>query len=137
MSVLTPPMPIGLPLPVYRIPVAQYHEMIEKGIIKDGDRIELVEGILVAKMTKPNPHIFATQALGERLMRMLPPEPWSLNNQEPVTTSDSEPEPDQSIIRGDRRQFADHKPGPKDIGLLVEVSDSSLAFDRGAKRRVY
>jgi Uma2 family endonuclease len=54
-----------------------------------------------------------------------------------VTTRDSEPEPDVSVVRGRRRDYADRHPGPEDVALLVEVADTSLERDRGWKKRIY
>lgn len=54
-----------------------------------------------------------------------------------MTTSDSEPEPDLGIIRGDIRNCVDHHPGPADSALIVEIADSSLRRDRGRKKRIY
>lgn len=50
---------------------------------------------------------------------------------------DSEPEPDITVVRGDRRDYADRHPGPEDIALIVEVSDSTLNRDQTAKKKVY
>ncbi|MFO0844226.1 MAG: Uma2 family endonuclease [Gemmataceae bacterium] len=124
--------------PLYRITVEQYHEMLRAGILKDGDPVELIEGVLVQKMGKKPPHRFATQTLGDLLARLLPVG-WFADNQEPVTTSDSEPEPDLAIFRGDRRSFAqqDRHPGPEDTAIVIEVSYTTLAYDSGAKKRVY
>jgi Uma2 family endonuclease len=55
----------------------------------------------------------------------------------PVTLPDSEPEPDVSVARGDDSLYATRHPGPADLGLVVEVPDSSLAFDRDDKARIY
>jgi Uma2 family endonuclease len=60
-----------------------------------------------------------------------------VDSQEPVTTVDSEPEPDVAVIRGLREKYVDRHPGPEDIGLLVEVADTSLERDRGWKKRIY
>ena len=49
------------------------------------------------------------------------------------------PEPDIVVVRGDRRQYLvqDRKPGPADTEFLIEVSDSSLMFDRTTKLGIY
>ena len=60
-----------------------------------------------------------------------------MDTQEPVTTMDSEPEPDVSVIRGVRGDYVDRHPGPEAVGLLVEVADTSLPPDRGWKKRIY
>ncbi|WP_076344624.1 Uma2 family endonuclease [Paludisphaera borealis] len=51
--------------------------------------------------------------------------------------SRSEPEPDLSIVRGDIDDYTDRHPAPADVGLIVEIADSSLARDRGEKRDLY
>ncbi len=147
MSVISPPSPQALPggsgatLPadaIYRLSVEQYHAMIREGILKDGDPVELVEGILVRKMTKHPPHRFATQALHELLIHLVPPG-WFVDAQEPVTLDDGEPEPDVAVIRGNRRQYLeqDRHQGPAETALAVEVADSSLGFDQTHKARSY
>ena len=139
---LTPPVaspapPQAVPAePIYRLTVAQYHDMIRHGILDEDDPIELLEGWLVPKMPKNPAHSAITQLLGKVLARRLPPD-WHIRIQEPVTLEDSEPEPDIAVVRGDDRVFLDHHPGPADIGLLVEVADSSIIRDRGSKKRVY
>ena len=49
----------------------------------------------------------------------------------------SEPEPDLSVVRGGIRDYPDGKPLPSNVALLVEVSDSSYAFDTGTKLGIY
>lgn len=126
------------PLPLYRFTVAQYHDLIRLGVLHSGDPVELLEGVLVYKMTKSPPHRFATQVLRDLLTDMLPPG-WFVDDQEPVTTSDSEPEPDLMIVRGDRRQYLqqDRHPSPDETPIVIEVADSSLPTDRSLKGRLY
>jgi Uma2 family endonuclease len=110
--------------------------MVQSGILTDDDPVELLEGWLVTKMPKNPPHRLATQLLREALAQLVPAG-WYVDAQEPITTADSEPEPDVVIVRGDRRQYRDHHPGPADVALVVEVSDSTLQRDRTTKQRLY
>src|SRR5215212_6010614 len=73
------------------------------------------------------------------LLTPLMPAGWFVDSQAPLPTAESVPEPDVLVIRGDRRQYMaeGRHPGPGDMGLVVEVSDSSVSTDRGTKRRVY
>lgn len=126
--------------------VDQYHGMLEKGILRDGDPIELVEGLLVRKnraatgedeMTHGTRHALVLKRL-VRLERILDPFGCHLLVQLPVTLSRvNEPEPDLAIVKGSLEAFADRHPGPEEILVLIEVADSSLGYDRGAKLRVY
>lgn len=144
MSVLAPPAPLAssrsrfkIPtLPIYRLSVKQYHRMIETGILTEDDPVELLRGLLVEKMSKNPPHTTATGLVRDALAEIIPPG-WFVNAQEPITLSSSEPEPDVSIIRGDRRAFRGSHPAPIDLGLLVEVSESTLDRDRGEKSEAY
>jgi Putative restriction endonuclease len=60
---------------------------------------------------------------------------WMLRVQNPITTADSEPEPDLAIVRVGR--YDQQHPGAADIAVVVEISDSSLARDRSTKQRIY
>src|SRR5688572_11024913 len=86
--------------PLFRITVQQYHEMIDKGILGPDDQIELLEGLLARKMPTNPPHIHVKTLILRWLFRMLPPT-YFPHVQEPVTTFDSEPEPDISVLRGE------------------------------------
>jgi Uma2 family endonuclease len=57
--------------------------------------------------------------------------------QSAVTTLESEPEPDVVVVRGGARDFVKRHPGPEQIGLVVEVADTSLTHDRTVKGRIY
>jgi Uma2 family endonuclease len=131
------PQSLAIPdYPIWRLSVEQYHEMINAGILTEADLVELLEGWLVTKMVKKPQHSLATQLLNDMLTPLLP-SGWFVNVQEPITTADSEPEPDISIVRGSRRDYTDHHPYPKDVALVVEVSDATLQRDRSIKLRVY
>jgi Uma2 family endonuclease len=57
--------------------------------------------------------------------------------QDPITLEIGEPEPDVAIVRGNFRDYRRRHPGGADIGLLIEVADASLQFDRVQKRLEY
>jgi Uma2 family endonuclease len=129
--------PLAVPTdPVWRLSVDQYHTMIDTGVLTDDDPVELLKGWLITKMPKKPPHRLSTQLTREALAVLLPPG-WYVDAQEPITTKDSEPEPDVVVVRGDRRHYADRHPGPEDIVLVVEVSDATLKRDQGLKKQLY
>lgn len=124
------------PFQLWRITVERYHEMIEAGILTENDRLELLEGFLIEKMTIKPSHTFVTEILREILGRIIP-DNFFVNNQQPITTSDSEPEPDVVVIQGQRRDFLENHPSAEDVALLIEVSDTTLYQDQTWKKRIY
>ncbi len=137
MSSTIAPFPPQPPAePIKRFSVDQYHAIINAGVFDDDDSIELLEGWLVEKMPKKPPHSVATGLVSDAMGPLLP-SGWHLICQEPITTADSEPEPDIAAVRGKRRDYNDTHPQPKDVGLIVEVADATLARDRGVKKTIY
>lgn len=121
---------------IWRISVEQYHHMIRTGILTSDDPVELLEGWLVFKMPKNPPHRVVTYLL-RRLLERLLPEGWYVDSQEPITTIDSEPEPDIAVVRGTALEYFDRHPGPQEVALVIEVADATLARDRLIKKRIY
>ena len=120
--------------------LAEYHRMIENGVLTDGEPYELLEGNLVLKLSRGNAHDSALQALADQFYRVVfaGPAGWGVRGQSAVTLPPgSEPEPDLAVVRGNAAAFRDHHPEPSEIGLLVEVADSSLLDDRHDKGRIY
>jgi len=136
LSTTAPDNQVPDDLVIYRLSVAQYHTMATAGILKDGDPVELLEGLLVQKMTKNPPHTVATQLIQEALRTILPVG-WRVPSQEPITLVASEPEPDLAVVRGGIRRYLDHHPGPEDLALVIEVADATIRRDRGSKKRIY
>lgn len=115
----------------------EYHKMIETGVLTSGEPYELLEGNLVHKMSRGTPHDAAILVLTKRFVRLVP-DGWEVRGQSAVTlTGGSEPEPDFALVRGDESTYRNRHPGPADIGLVVEVSDSSLRVDRHDKGSIY
>ena len=126
------------PPPVFRLTVEQYRDLFRKGVLAEDAPVELLAGMLVEKRGRNPPHRFATQTLADLLKAMMPPG-WFVDVREAATTDDSEPEPDVCVVRGSRRDFvaADRHPGPADVGILIEVADTSLDTDRLVKVPIY
>jgi Uma2 family endonuclease len=136
-TTLPPLPPILPPLPVRRFTVDEYHQMIQAGVLGDNDDVELLEGWIVPQMPKNPAHDAVVSIV---LVDVLPPRiprGWFCRGQSAITTVDSEPEPDISLVRGTTRDYLGRHPGPADMALVIEVADSSLARGRSHKARIY
>lgn len=112
----------------YRLSVPKYDEMARLGILTHRDRVELIDGVLVLKMTKNPPHQVAYDGLIDRIPRLLPPG-WFGRGDCPLRLATSVLEPDFQIVRGSRANYLDRHHRPEDVALVIEVSDSSYAED--------
>jgi Uma2 family endonuclease len=125
------PGPGWIPSSPYRLTLEQYERLVDEGILDTRDRVHLIGGILVAKMTQDDPHCTADDLTGAALQAVLPAG-WYIRPAKPIRLPDqnSKPEPDRAVVRGTIRDYTARTPGPADIGLVVEVSDSTLHDDR-------
>jgi Uma2 family endonuclease len=104
--------------------------MVKCGAFSDHDRFHLINGLLVEKITLHDPHATADELSGRALDRVIPLG-WHVRAGKPIRLPpDSKPEPDRSVVRGEVRDYRDNSPGAGDVGLVLEVSVSSLADDR-------
>lgn len=121
---------------LWRMSVGRYHRMIRAGILTDDDPVELLEGLLIAKVRKTPLHSVVTGLTREQLQR-LNLAAWHVDSHVPITTRDSEPEPDVAVIRGDIFAYAQRHPKASEAPLIIEIADASLSRDRGIKKRLY
>ena len=120
----------------HRFSIEQYHEIIDHGIFAEDEPIELIRGEIVRKMPIGTSHAFAVNMLTRLLSKRLP-ESAMLSIQNPVLLTDSEPEPDVAVLSFPTDAYASRRPVAEDVFLLIEVADTSLAFDRDVKGPVY
>src|SRR4051794_9838863 len=109
------------------VTVAEYHQMIDAGVFREGEHLELIHGLIVARSPQSGPHARIIQRLTGMLVRGLG-ETYDVRVQLPLTLEDSEPEPDFSIVRqGEGGCGSDH---PSTALLVIEVGRSTLRLDR-------
>lgn len=115
---------------------ADYERMVESGILGPDDRLELIEGEILTMSPQNSPHVTGVQLVSEGLREAFRGREVVVRVQAPLALGeDSEPEPDVAVVAGNPRDFrAAH---PRTALLVVEVSDTSLAFDRGRKKILY
>jgi Uma2 family endonuclease len=118
-----------------RIRVEEYHRMIEAGILGEDERVQLIDGMLVAMTPQGRAHAFVIQELTRILVRQLGDD-FRVLSQLPLTLAgDSEPEPDIAVVRA--REAASSTRHPGTALLVIEVAGESLRFDRQTKAAVY
>jgi Uma2 family endonuclease len=121
----------------HRLTVDEYHRMGQAGVFAPGARVELIEGEVIDLAPIGTRHASAVKKLNALLS-----EAASGNAivavQDPLRLSnDSEPEPDLMLLRPRADFYAQAHPGPADVLLLIEVSDSTATYDRTIKVDLY
>jgi Uma2 family endonuclease len=121
----------------YRLSVKQFLAMIDAGIFPRNAHVELLGGVLIQMMVKGNPHDNTLDTLADAVRRLVP-EGWVLREDKSLQLGPySRPEPDIAVVRGPRSQFYTRTPHAKETTFVVEVAESSYAYDRGVKWRAY
>lgn len=116
----------------------EYHRLIEIDFFGTDERVELIEGYL-HPMSPRRPRHAACLSRVQRLFYTCVGAACVIRSQDPITLPDanSEPEPDLVLARPRPDDYADRHPYPSEILLVVEIADSSLAFDRETKAVLY
>jgi Uma2 family endonuclease len=119
---------------IRRFTRVEYQQLIET-IFQPGERLELIDGLLILREPQYTPHATAIQLVQRTLQRAFG-DSWSVRSQLPIALDDmSEPEPDAAVVPGDPRDYRDAH--PERPVLIVEVAQSRLAFDRREKASLY
>jgi Uma2 family endonuclease len=120
-------------LRTHRFSREEYYQMEESGIFQD-KRVELIEGIIFDMAPQKSLHYQTIEKVAEVLMKAFGENHW-VRHQGPLRLpDDTEPEPDITVVIGRRENYHEH---PNAALLVVEISDSTLKFDRGKKARIY
>ncbi len=116
--------------------VDDYYKMAEAGVLREPHRTELINGEIIEMTPMGSRHavvsrvneVFISLFKGKALLR--PQLPLRLNDF-------NEPEPDIVLLRQQKDSYSAAHPGPSDVFLVMEISDSSLRYDRDVKLPVY
>lgn len=128
-------LPLTVPYQPMRMTVEQYHNLIDAGTFAENERFELLEGVIVEKMTKKPAHVLACGRCEALIARWLP-SGWHIRSQDPITLAGSEPEPDVAVVRGKLDDYGARHPNGDEVALIVEVAETSLVTDR-YKAQIY
>lgn len=123
------------PLQVWRIPRAKYECMVNAGAFGPEDRIELLDGFLIAREPQGSRHAVAVGLVRAALERAFG-QGYHIREEKPLALDAlSEPEPDLVVVRGRIRDYRDAHPSTP--VLIVEIADTSLTLDRLRKGSLY
>ena len=112
----------------------EFCHLDDLGFFAPDQRVELIQGEIIDMGSQGSPHYQATDRTMRVLMSIFEPGHW-VRNQGPLRLSNvSQPVPDIAVAVGTRDDYDDH---PTTAVLVVEVSDTSLSFDRNQKARMY
>jgi Uma2 family endonuclease len=121
----------------YRFSVDDYHSMVEAGVLKADQRVELIEGEVVEMSPIGKLHASCVNRLTALLTNRVRQQAI-VSVQNPVQTgSFSEPQPDVALLKYREDFYAARHPRPKDILLVIEVADSTIDYDREVKIPLY
>jgi len=117
---------------------AEYEEFAESTVLA-GQKLELVEGDLIDKMGKKRPHSNPLEKLNRWLLGVFGD---FVNREVPIDVAPednptSEPEPDLIVLNREYTEFESQNPGPDDLRLVIEISDSRLSYDLRTKADLY
>lgn len=115
--------------------VDEYHRMVDAGVFDSDDRLELLEGMVVAMAPQGIPHVKAITVLTRLAVYATEAAGLDVRAQHPLTLARSEPEPDLAITESRARWPRGRH--PETALLVVEVASESLRKDLGPKAAIY
>ncbi|MCI0636706.1 MAG: Uma2 family endonuclease, partial [Actinobacteria bacterium] len=126
---------MGVSPPARRWTRDEYYRMAETGILRPDDRVELIDGEILTK--SPQRSVDATAVLlSQEALHAAFGAGFDVRPQLPLALGEaSEPEPDLAVVPGVPRDYRESH--PTTALLVVEVAETSLAFDRGGKQALY
>jgi Uma2 family endonuclease len=121
-----------------RFTVDEYHRLADLGFLTETDRVELIWGEIIEMAAKGRPHATCCSNLLRELAVVIAGQA-ELRCQDPIVlpVSNSEPEPDLVIVRKKSDNYLSAHPHPSDVLLVIEISDSTLKYDREVKLSLY
>lgn len=116
----------------------EYHRAGNLGLFGPSEHLELVKGEILQKVSPRNtPHITGIRKTSIALERAFGAG-FDVRSQGPMALADgSEPEPDVLVVPGVPDDYGSEHPAASDARLVVEVSDTTLGYDRQTKAALY
>ena len=128
--------PKNLAPPRRRFTREEYHRLGELGILKPDERVELIKGEVMTMAPIGSTHASTVIILIQLLTGLFRGQAL-VSVQNPIGLSDSEPQPDVSLLKPRGDHYRGAHPAPDDVLLVIEVADTSLGYDMGTKAPLY
>ena len=113
----------------------RYYQMLDMGFFLER-RVELIEGEIIEMSAQKNLHAMGVDLTADALRAAFGPNHWVRVQMTLDLSSTSAPDPDVAVVPGSTRSYAGRS-NPTTAMLIVEVSETSLAYDRGRKASLY
>ena len=128
-----PPATGVVQLPLRRFTPAEFLALVEVGILASGDRVELLDGVIIEMAPIGDPHAGTVDVYTEMLPSGVD-QGTLLRVQGPLALDErSRLYPDLTLLRRRADYYRSRPPAPEDVLLLIEVADSSVDYDRNEK----
>ena len=125
------------PLQRRKLSVDEFHRIGDAGILGEDDRIELIEGEMIEMAPIGTRHLAKVNRLS-RMLALAAGEHAIVSTQNPILLPPrSEPQPDIALLKPSTDDYETRLPTAKDILLLVEIADVTIAYDRDVKIPLY
>ncbi len=115
--------------------VEEYHQLIAQGLL-DGKKVELLDGNIVSMPSESPLHSYTNRTSAQYLRQVLKHLALVIEGH-PITLSQSEPEPDLTIVLPPQERYKERHPYTDDIFWLVEIANSTQAYDLNEKKTIY
>lgn len=126
---------MAVPMSRHLLSVEEYQRAAEGGVFGEDNRLELIRGEIIEMAAIGDRHALCVMLLSDLLFDLRPKGIVSPQNPLRLPSQRSVPQPDVVLLR--RRDFRSRPPYPEDVLLLVEVSETSLIYDRDIKMPLY
>ena len=118
--------------------VDEYYQMAKTGILQPDEKVELIAGQIIRKMTPQGSFHAAAITRTNRLLNQPVQPRFLVRSQWPIQLDNrSEPEPDLALVKSDPFDYDDRHPKAEDVYLIIEIADSTLKTDLTLKKQVY
>jgi Uma2 family endonuclease len=129
---------MSVPLRRYHFNVAEFYRMADAGILTPDDHVELIEGEIIEMSPTGSRHAACVDRIVNKVLSRFIGHGAIVRVQSPIALDDfSEPQPDAALLRARADFYSQAHPTPDDVLLLVEVSDTTAAYDKRVKVPLY